>query len=54
MLVYSPPRSNRHLHIRDALLLALRVLEVNRRDGHSLTRDELELVDAIAVFSSSE
>ena len=48
---YSPPRANQHLHVRDTLSLALRVLEVNRRDGNALDETEVQLVEAIAAFA---
>ena len=48
---YKPQPPNRHLHIRDTLILALRVLEVNKRDGHALTSEEQQLVDSIAACS---
>jgi hypothetical protein len=49
---YNPGSPNRHLHIRDTLVLALRVLEVNKRDGHSLTPAEQQLVNAISAFAT--
>ena len=50
---YRPQPPNRHLHIRDTLLLALRVLEVNKRDGHTLLEEEQALVNSIASFAMS-
>jgi hypothetical protein len=50
---YDPGRPNRHLHIRDTLTLALKVLEANRREGFTLLEDEQALVDSIAAFATS-
>lgn len=51
MSVYRPGAPNRHLHIRETLLLALKVLEANQRDGFALLRDEQDLVNSIASFA---
>uniref|UniRef100_A0A7S1MFZ4 Uncharacterized protein n=1 Tax=Neobodo designis TaxID=312471 RepID=A0A7S1MFZ4_NEODS len=49
---YRPQPPNRHLHTRDTLLLALRVLEVSKRDGFALSPEEQDLVNSIAAFAT--